>query len=336
MSFRTREVQVEKVRRQFVSHPEAHFAAAGGLLGLVLLLAETGASWFWGRMLIGEFYWKALYLYPLAGASLGLVAATAMRVGPERRGRHSTALRRLPVLFLWLQGSLLHLSAADDPAGMLLLAELPWLASCLLAGYFWRRLSWGPFSLHVLHGACAFGLAWSWTGRDLTVTATSPAVQAALEGLFLVAALALPVLLGRLGRRSPGPAPAQAGIGAAAVTTTLVGGLALWLFYVPVAHEAEASASGDSRANKPNVVVVVVDTLRADRLSGYGYGRLTSPNLDDFAAQGTLYRKAFPPPTGPSRPMPRSSRDASPDPTGPTARGWARSAPTCFPWRTRK
>ena len=38
----------------------------------------------------------------------------------------------------------------------------------------------------------------------------------------------------------------------------------------------------------PNVVLVVVDTLRADHLSLYGYPRPTSPNLDRWAAQRAL------------------------------------------------
>jgi arylsulfatase A-like enzyme len=32
-----------------------------------------------------------------------------------------------------------------------------------------------------------------------------------------------------------------------------------------------------------NVILILVDTLRADRLSAYGYGRRTSPNVDAFA-----------------------------------------------------
>lgn len=38
----------------------------------------------------------------------------------------------------------------------------------------------------------------------------------------------------------------------------------------------------------PNVVLVVVDTLRADHLGCYGYQRPTSPCLDALAAQGTV------------------------------------------------
>jgi arylsulfatase A-like enzyme len=42
----------------------------------------------------------------------------------------------------------------------------------------------------------------------------------------------------------------------------------------------------------PSVVIVSLDTLRADRLSGYGYPRHTSPELDAFAAQGVCFLEA--------------------------------------------
>jgi arylsulfatase A-like enzyme len=38
-----------------------------------------------------------------------------------------------------------------------------------------------------------------------------------------------------------------------------------------------------------DVVLVTIDTLRADHLSSYGYERKTSPNLDAIAAQGTRF-----------------------------------------------
>ncbi len=34
----------------------------------------------------------------------------------------------------------------------------------------------------------------------------------------------------------------------------------------------------------PNVVIVLIDTLRADRLSAYGYARPTSPTLEALVA----------------------------------------------------
>lgn len=42
-----------------------------------------------------------------------------------------------------------------------------------------------------------------------------------------------------------------------------------------------------------NVVMVIVDTLRSDRLGCYGYSRPTSPRLDKIAAEGTVFERAF-------------------------------------------
>lgn len=45
----------------------------------------------------------------------------------------------------------------------------------------------------------------------------------------------------------------------------------------------------------PNVIVIVVDTLRADHLSSYGYERDTSPFMDSLAAEGVRYENAIAP-----------------------------------------
>jgi len=52
----------------------------------------------------------------------------------------------------------------------------------------------------------------------------------------------------------------------------------------------------------PNVLIVTVDTLRADRLSAYGYARPTSPNIDRLIAAGVRFDEArtVEPLTGPS------------------------------------
>ena len=42
-----------------------------------------------------------------------------------------------------------------------------------------------------------------------------------------------------------------------------------------------------------NVVLVSIDTLRADTLGAYGHPRPTSPNIDGFAGQGTLVELAW-------------------------------------------
>lgn len=50
-----------------------------------------------------------------------------------------------------------------------------------------------------------------------------------------------------------------------------------------------AGCGGPREPDRPDVVLVVIDTLRADRLSCYGYERPTSPFLDSLAEEGTLF-----------------------------------------------
>ena len=40
---------------------------------------------------------------------------------------------------------------------------------------------------------------------------------------------------------------------------------------------------------KPSIVLITVDTLRADHLGCYGYSRATSPNIDEFARDGLRF-----------------------------------------------
>jgi arylsulfatase A-like enzyme len=42
-------------------------------------------------------------------------------------------------------------------------------------------------------------------------------------------------------------------------------------------------------AARPDVVLIVIDTLRADRLGSYGYPRATSPRMDRLAAEGARF-----------------------------------------------
>jgi arylsulfatase A-like enzyme len=39
----------------------------------------------------------------------------------------------------------------------------------------------------------------------------------------------------------------------------------------------------------PPVILISIDTLRADHLSAYGYGKIKTPNIDSFAQDGTLF-----------------------------------------------
>jgi arylsulfatase A-like enzyme len=43
----------------------------------------------------------------------------------------------------------------------------------------------------------------------------------------------------------------------------------------------------------PNVLLIAIDSLRADHMSCYGYHRLTTPHIDRFATEGTLFERTY-------------------------------------------
>jgi arylsulfatase A-like enzyme len=49
------------------------------------------------------------------------------------------------------------------------------------------------------------------------------------------------------------------------------------------------------KRTKPDVFLIVLDTVRADRLSCYGYRRGTTPQIDAFAQTGVLFERAISP-----------------------------------------
>jgi len=61
----------------------------------------------------------------------------------------------------------------------------------------------------------------------------------------------------------------------------------------------------DPSADKPNLLLVTIDALRADHLGCYGYARPTSPKLDRFAAGAIRFASAYTnaPMTSPSLPQ---------------------------------
>ena len=53
------------------------------------------------------------------------------------------------------------------------------------------------------------------------------------------------------------------------------------------------TSCGTAPPQAPNVLLIVIDTLRADHLSLYGYPRVTSPTLDALAAESVVYTDAM-------------------------------------------
>ena len=54
-----------------------------------------------------------------------------------------------------------------------------------------------------------------------------------------------------------------------------------------------SSCSRSRREPRPrNVLIITLDTLRADRLGAYGYGPAQTPNLDRLARSGARFEQA--------------------------------------------
>ena len=53
------------------------------------------------------------------------------------------------------------------------------------------------------------------------------------------------------------------------------------------------AACGEPSAKKPNVILITLDTTRADFLSCYGVHPGVTPNLDALAAEGTRFDMAI-------------------------------------------
>ncbi len=84
--------------------------------------------------------------------------------------------------------------------------------------------------------------------------------------------------------------------GAGGGQKAFVGGLALlagiglcgpWLWSIQ-----QRTPEGPAKEDRPNIVIVVMDTARADHFSCYGYSRPTTPHVDRLAQEGVLFEQA--------------------------------------------
>lgn len=80
--------------------------------------------------------------------------------------------------------------------------------------------------------------------------------------------------------------------GSPALVAVVVAGVVGVATAMPPSHGSDASR-GAAPDGAPNVLVIVVDTLRADHLPAYGYEGGRTPNLDRFAQDAVRYEQAF-------------------------------------------
>ncbi len=107
---------------------------------------------------------------------------------------------------------------------------------------------------------------------------------------LLLAALAFTVLRA-IGRREGAATSVAAALGVL-VAGTAVSGAAVLVRGTPSAVVHSPLARRGS-AHGPSVILIMVDTLRADHLSCYGYDAIRTPAIDALAADGTRFAHAY-------------------------------------------
>jgi len=82
-------------------------------------------------------------------------------------------------------------------------------------------------------------------------------------------------------------------LGLVALGPTALAGLCLVLPRLWFGSPQPASRqAATGQPERPNILLIVMDTVRADHLSCYGYPRPTSPNVDRIAQEGVLFEQA--------------------------------------------
>jgi arylsulfatase A-like enzyme len=133
---------------------------------------------------------------------------------------------------------------------------------------------------------------WDWAGAVLgTLLLLGPLL--AIPKLHAVAALTIAVGAGTRIRRllvRPTPVWRRNACWAGAI---VLGGLPVYSFWQwSLVARARERAWSRPASNAPNLLWIVMDTVRADRMSLHGYGRPTTPQLEAWARQGITFDQA--------------------------------------------
>jgi arylsulfatase A-like enzyme len=237
-------------------------------------------------------------VYPLVGAAGGALLGAALRALAGAVGflRLAAPVVGSLVLVAAFDANLLHLIFLSPyafessvkhllpPVAVSLLPAAACLASFASAAWAARlRFLTNPWTVAFL----LTGLPWTTLHLlDRGTTGTKTAAAAAFPAVTLVAAFLLHRALTRSGHRGFPPTRWAAPLCAAALTLVA----ASVVTHAPLVRgDPPPVAEGDAR---PNVVVIVMDTVRADHTSLYGYGRETTPELERLARHATVFTRA--------------------------------------------
>lgn len=177
------------------------------------------------------------------------------------------------------------------PAGTLLVLLL---GSAGLLAFAWRRAVWRSRLGFWAAYACGSLALWSIAlganhiASDVPLTAPtiswSTSVMRIAVALLLMASLAMSLLGGARTAFTLGLTFLASGVVVARVVAPLS--------FAPLPHGGCTEGRAGGSPSIP-VILIVMDTTRADHLSVYGYPRNTTPELESFAAQAVVFENAI-------------------------------------------
>ncbi|MGH9355127.1 MAG: sulfatase [Terriglobia bacterium] len=235
----------------------------------------------------GASRWKLAWRFTLAGASAGFIAGLL----------EAALLAFIPRAAGLLQPDVHYVISFIAPLVDLLAGASLGLVLGLLAGLPRRRspvwsAAMAAVGLGIAGDYAVWVLNWftSFLGRDRS-SLTIPWVCFAV----ITAASFCVILLAGLQRRrffsGEQAFPAARWVLACGISVAILcGGIIFYSThrlpsYPPV-------PSGAAATQRPNIVLIILDTVRADHLSCYGYARPTTPNIDRLAARGVRFKNA--------------------------------------------
>ena len=139
-----------------------------------------------------------------------------------------------------------------------------------------------PFALPLQFAKSRIAVA-----ASLALLAIPTVAYAARVTPLITAAIALSIFVLFVLSGAPAPSPARTAIAPALIAIALLIGL--------TGASRHAPTPRPPITNAPNIILISIDSLRADHLGAYGYRRATSPNIDALAAKGTTFETVMSP-----------------------------------------
>ncbi len=240
-------------------------------------------------------------LYPLSGAALAtllaLIAHLLLRSNPG--WLHQRAPRAIAVLPLALASGLVCFDLRGRPTALLLLALSGLLAAACLLVIALPRWSRPLGFLVNAPTAAAWLLLPGWVVLELLDRPSS--LQAGAVTLLAAVAIGMVAFLAQVKRSAarsghePRPDSLPLGGLGSLLAAWLLMALVSWWRLDRAPNMLATIEAHATSAQGPNVVLIVLDTVRADHTSLYGYARATTPRLESLARESVVFEDAVAP-----------------------------------------